>query len=160
MVQVSGQKIIEVVEVPIAIAVPDARAGFFRNVPGEFGLISSPGLVEGRLDNGGDRRGRGSAQRSQQCARCRRRGGWTVTVDFVEIAILWDAVGAKIELLDEPHMCGEMHGRPEIEYVRNSIGVGYPSAEKRTGGGAGDQAVERFVQWRARSCRAVGERSD
>ena len=47
MVQVAGQKIIEVVEVPVAIAVTDARPRFFRNVPGQFGLISRPGLVEG-----------------------------------------------------------------------------------------------------------------
>src|SRR5208282_3209792 len=85
---------------------------------------------------------------------------WTVTIDFVEIAILRDAVGPKIELFDQPQMCGEMHGGPEIEYVRDAIGVGYSGAEKRTGGCAGDQAIKGFVQRCARSCGAVGERSD
>ena len=55
MVHVSGQIIIEVVEVPVAIAVTDARARFFRKVPSEFGLISRPGLVERRLGYGGRR---------------------------------------------------------------------------------------------------------
>src|SRR5208283_5559574 len=65
MIQVSGQIIIEVVEVPVAVAVPDASPDLFRNVPCEFGLISRPGLVEERL-----RYGRRS---SRNCGYSKRR---------------------------------------------------------------------------------------
>src|SRR5271157_1424057 len=55
-------------------------------------------------------------------------------------------------------MLVQMHSGSKIEHIRNSVGVGFPSAQERARRGAGDQAVEGFVQWCARSCGAVGER--
>src|SRR5580692_4194995 len=64
MVHVPGKIIQEVVKLPVAIAVTDARPDFLRNVPGQFGLISNPGLIERGLLQGGYRRGHGCTQRS------------------------------------------------------------------------------------------------
>src|ERR1700675_3109488 len=57
-------------------------------------------------------------------------------------------------------MFGQVHGGPEIGCVGNTVGGGSPSAGKGESVGARDQAAERLVQRRARSCGAVGERSD
>src|ERR1700733_7126791 len=119
MVQISWQKIVEVVEVSVAVAVSDASADLFRYVPGGFGLISSPGLIERRGLQGGYNRRRGSAQRGQQRARfCVD----AITIDFAEIAILRDAIGPEIKLLDQTQMFGEMHSGPQIGSVGNPIG--------------------------------------
>ena len=148
MVHVSGQIIIEVVEDPIAIAETDAGPRFFRNVPGQFGLISLPGLVEGRLGQGGA--SSLARWRSVESAACTVH--CTTTVDLVEIGILRNAVGPKIKFLDQAQMLGQVHCGLEIEYVGNSVRAGCPSAGEGAGDGTRDQTVERLVQWRAR-CR-------
>src|ERR1039457_3854355 len=144
MVHVSGQIIKEVVEVPVAIAVTDADAGFFRKIPGEFGLVSCPSLVEGRLGYG--RRPSWRCWRSKCGTQQGARWHCTAIVEFVEIAILRYAVGPEIEFLDQAQMLGQVQCGLEIDYVRNAVGCGCPSASEGEGVGAREQAAERLVQ--------------
>src|SRR5580698_4663914 len=85
MVHVPGEIVKEVVELPVAIAVTDACARFFRKIPGQLGLISRPGLVEGGLGYGGcPSRSCGRGERGTQQ---RARGQCAAKVELVEIAI-------------------------------------------------------------------------
>ena len=155
MVQVSGQKIVEVVEVPVAIAETDARAYLFRNVPGQFKLISLPILVERRLDHRGCH-GRGGERRTQKIAwwRC------AAIVVLAEISILGNAVGPKIELVDQTEMLSKMHRGFEINHVGDPVGSACSGAGEGEGVGARDQAAEGFVQGSARYRGAVRKRSE
>ena len=84
----------------------------------------------------------------------------TITVDFAEIAILWNAVGPEIEFLDQAQMLGQVQCGPEIGHVGNAVCGGSPSAGEGERVGARDQAAERLVQRRARSGGTVGKRTD
>src|SRR5271166_5669755 len=137
MVFVSREEIIEVVEDAVAVTETNASPHFFRNVPGQFGLISFPGLVERRLGQGGCR-GRRGEWRTQQIAwwRC------ATIVVLDEISVLWNAVGPKIKLLDQTEMRRQMDGRLQIKNVGNAICAGRPSAGEGESVGTRDQAAE------------------
>ena len=82
-------------------------------------------------------------------------------VEFVEIAILRNAVGPEIEFLDQAQMLGQVHVWPRDRATSEMrLAAAVPVPSKGEGVGARDQAAERFVQRRARSCGTVGERSD
>src|ERR1019366_282894 len=122
--------------------------------------ISLPGLVEGRLGQGGRRGWRGSAQWSQQRAWCWRCCRWTITIDLGEIAILRNAVGPKIKFLDQAQMLGQMKRGLEIEHVGNTVRAGLASTVEGEGAGAGDQTGEILVQGRAHVGGTIGKRTD
>src|ERR1700690_2093852 len=154
MVFVSGSEIIEMVEDAVAVTEADASPHFFRNVPGQFGLISLPGLIERRLGQRGCR-GRGSERRTQQIAWWRR----TAIVVLDEVSILRNAVGPEIKLLDQPETRSQMDGGLEIKHVGNAIFSGRFRAGEGEGVGPRDQAAEGLVQGRVRYRGAIRVRS-
>src|ERR1700723_1087720 len=154
MVQTSRLIVVEVVEHPIAIAKTNPGPHFFRNIPSQVDFVSFPGLVEGRLREGGRNR-RGRERRTQQ----RTGGSGAAIVGLCEIAVLRNAVGPQIELLYQAQMLGQVHRGLGVKYVGNSTSAGYPCAIKSQGVGTREQSREIFVQRGVRVGGAIGKRS-
>ncbi len=118
IVFVSGQEVVEVFEDLVAVAEPEIGSDFFRNVPRDLGLIRDPSLIERGLSQGGGGGWGGRAERGQQIAR-----GGTNAIDLGEVAILGDAEGPIIKLVDDADMFGHVDGTFEIEHVGNLAGA-------------------------------------
>ena len=70
----------------VAVAEAEVHPDFFRNVPGDLGLIGDPSLIERGLGQGGGGLRGGGAERGQQIA-----GGGADVIDLGEVGVLGDA---------------------------------------------------------------------